>query len=330
MMNILRQLHILPALIAVAAAVGCSAQPAAPPDRASIVAATRAALADGGVTAGATLLAAHERAHGVSPQSLLAESWLGRTALAGSRLTEAEQHARGTYTRINTLLTTRGLDDEPDLPIALGATIEVLGQSLAARGQRSEAVTYLEKELTTWGASSMVKRIQKNLHLISLDGEPGPALSVTEWLGDDRSSLDALDGHVVVLFFWAHWCSDCKRQGPILEQALARHGANGLRVFAPTQRFGYAQAGEDATPAAERAYIEQIRALHYSWMPASSIPIDEANHIAYGVSTTPTVVIMDRNGRIRKYHPGVMSEQALEDVIGPLLAEPSVPSGTGL
>jgi hypothetical protein len=39
---------------------------------------------------------------------------------------------------------------------------------------------------------------------------------------------------------------------------------------------------------------------------------------------------MDRNGRIRKYHPGVMSEQALEDVIGPLLAEPSVPSGTGL
>jgi thiol-disulfide isomerase/thioredoxin len=303
-------------------AIGC-ASPAAVPDRAAIVADTRAAMAGGNVAAGAELVAAHERLHGVSPQLLLARSWLGRAALGASQLDQAEHYARQAYSEISTLLTTRGLDDEPDLPIALGAAIEVLGQTLAARGQRSEAVLYLGRELDTWRTTSMVKRIQKNLHLVGLAGEQGPPLSITEWLGDERPDLGTLEGHVVVLFFWAHWCADCKRQGPVLEQALARHKGNGLRVFAPTQRFGYAAAGEDAAPADERAYIDRVRAAAYPWMPASVVPIDEANHVAYGVSTTPTIVIVDRDGRIQKYHPGVMSEQELEDAIAPLLAQPS-------
>lgn len=311
-------------LLAGVVAVGCSSAatpPAAVPDRASIVAATRAAMSAGTVAAGAELVAAHERVHGTSPQLLLAKSWLGRAALAASQLDQAEQYARQTYTEIRTLLTTRGLDDEPDLPIALGAAIEVLGQTLAARGQRSEAVAYLDRELDAWRTTSMVKRIQKNLHLIGLAGQPGPAISAREWLGTQRPDLRTLDGNVVVLFFWAHWCSDCKRQGPILEQALARHAAAGLRVFAPTQRFGYAAGGEDATPADERHYIDQVRAAAYPWLPASVVPLDEANHVAYGVSTTPTIVIVDRDGLIQKYHPGVMSEQTLEDAVSPLLTQ---------
>lgn len=279
-------------------------------------------MAGGNVAAGAELVAAHERMLGVSPQLLLAKSWLGRAALGASQLDQAERYARQTYSEISTLLKTRGLDDEPDLPLALGAAIEVLGQTLAARGQRSEAVIYLGRERDAWRATSMVKRIQKNLHLVGLAGEQGPPLSVTEWLGDQRPDLGALEGNVVVLFFWAHWCADCKRQGPILEQALARHGGNGLRVFAPTQRFGYAAGGEDATPETERVYIDRVRATAYPWMPASVVPIDEANHVAYGVSTTPTIVIVDRAGRIQKYHPGVMSEQDLEAAIAPLLAQP--------
>lgn len=281
-------------------------------DRPTIVAATRAAMADGDLDAGRRLVAAHEQIHGRSPQSVLAFSWIGRVALAADRLDEAEPTASEAYARSLPLIEGRGLDDEPDLPIALGAAIEVLGQSAARRGLRSEAIVYLNGEMRTFADTSMVKRIQKNIHLVSLAGERGPALT----------GVTAPDGQVAVLFFWAHWCADCKRQGPILQELLVRHQADGLTVVAPTQRFGYAAGGAPASPEAEAAYIAQVRATAYPWMPAGIAPLDEANHLAYGVSTTPTIVIVGRDGRVATYHPGVMSLDALETAVLPLLAAP--------
>ncbi len=37
------------------------------------------------------------------------------------------------------------------------------------------------------------------------------------------------------------------------------------------------------------------------------VPLDDANHVRYGVSSTPTVVLVDRAGLIRLYHPGQMT-----------------------
>ena len=45
-----------------------------------------------------------------------------------------------------------------------------------------------------------------------------------------------------------------------------------------------------------------------------------ANHDKYGVSTTPTIVIVDRQGAVRLYHPGQMTEEALDAKLRPLLA----------
>ena len=77
----------------------------------------------------------------------------------------------------------RPLDAEPDLPLALGASIEVTAQSLAARGRRSEAVAFLQQELRTWHATSMGLRIQKNLNLLTMEGRPAPALDITHYVG---------------------------------------------------------------------------------------------------------------------------------------------------
>ena len=43
-------------------------------------------------------------------------------------------------------------------------------------------------------------------------------------------------------------------------------------------------------------------------MPA---PLSAANFIAYGASTTPTLVLIDRGGIVRYYHPGAASEAEL-------------------
>src|SRR5260370_38145091 len=98
------------------------------------------------------------------------------------------------------------LDAEPRLPLALGASIEVQAQVMARRGERGEAVVFLRRELKTYWMTSIRARIQKNIHLLSLEGKPAPALDVREWLGPKPGPLDRLRRQPLILFFWAHWC----------------------------------------------------------------------------------------------------------------------------
>jgi hypothetical protein len=49
------------------------------------------------------------------------------------------------------------------------------------------------------------------------------------------------------------------------------------------------------------------------------VPMSEANHLRYGVSTTPTLVLVDRAGVIRLYNPGRLTMEQLEPKIVALL-----------
>src|SRR4029077_7694773 len=124
---------------------------------------------------------------------------------------------------------------EPHLALALGASIEVQAQVMAGRGERGEAVVFLRRELQTYWMTYIRAPIQKNIHLLSLEGKPAPALDVREWLGPKPVPLDPLRGKPLILFFWAHWCSDCKRVAPDLAQLAGEHAAHGLLVIGPTQ-----------------------------------------------------------------------------------------------
>jgi thiol-disulfide isomerase/thioredoxin len=245
--------------------------------------------------------------HGVTPEYLEALSWLGRGALAARQLDKAEGYAREAETLASAELKKRPLDAEPYLPIALGAAIEVQGLALEARGERGEAIAYLQKELATYRATSIRTRIQKNLNLLGLEGKPAPALQEQVYLGTKPVALAALRGKPVVLFFWAHWCGDCKQEGPILGEIQKEYGPKGLVVVAPTQHYGYVARGEEAGPAEELKYIDQVRRTYYPNLLDVPAPVSEENFKNYGASTTPTLVIIDRRGIVSLYHPGVMT-----------------------
>src|SRR3989441_188129 len=189
----------------------------------------------------------------------------------------------------------------------------------AARGERSEAMAFLERELVTYRNSSLSKRIQKNINLLTLEGHPAPALEKSEWIGAAPPTLADLKGKVVVLFFWAHWCPDCKIQGPILAKLRDRYQSQGLAIVAPTQRYGYVAGGASASPDEELRYIVQVRDQYYPFLADLPVPVSVADHQRYGVSSTPTVVITDRQGIVRLYHPGRMTEAQLETHLRGLL-----------
>ncbi len=273
----------------------------------NVIAAVRAEIAKGDFAAGERVLAAYRKDKGTTPEALEAMSWLGRGALAAKQLDKANAYAEQTYDLAVAALKTRKMDDEPRLPIAIGAAIEVRANVAAEQGARADAVYFLTEELATYKATSIRTRIQKNINLLSLEGKTAPELELREALGGARPlALSSLKGKPVVVFFWAHWCPDCKAMGPVLDEMRQRYAAQGLTIVSPTQRYGYVAARKSAPPAEEMAYIAKIRDEVYPWMKNETVPVSEENFKAYGASTTPTVVIVDRNGVVRLYHPGQM------------------------
>ncbi|HUE87269.1 MAG TPA: TlpA disulfide reductase family protein [Vicinamibacterales bacterium] len=261
------------------------------------------------------LLTTFKAQHGVTSEWLAALSWRARGALADRQLDAAERYATETAELAQPLLRKGSVDQDAHLPIAVGAAIEVLAQVNAARGARTDALVFLQNERQRYGGTSIEKRIQKNINLLSLEGTVAPPLDLADYLGAPPPPLAQLKGKVVLLFFWAHWCSDCKAQAPILAELASRYAAQGLVVMAPTQRFGYVAGGRPATAQEEASYIDEIRQRTYAVLHDQSIPLSEANHRRYGVSSTPTLVLLDREGVVRLYHPGRMTLQDLEPVI---------------
>src|SRR5262249_45705697 len=153
---------------------------------------------------------------------------------------------------------------EPWLPVALGSSIEVKALVMAARGERSEAVSFLRDQIAAYGTTSLHERIRKNLNLLSLSGQTAPELDVREWVGAKPPALSSLRGRSVLLFFWAHWCSDCKGMVKSIASVMRTYGPRGLTLVAPTKHYGYVANGEAATPAIEKPYIEKVRGQFYS------------------------------------------------------------------
>jgi thiol-disulfide isomerase/thioredoxin len=286
----------------------------------TLVAEVRAALAAHDLARAEAIVARYRAEQGNTAEVLEAASWLGRGALAEKQLDRAERYAADTQKAILAALGTRPVDVDPKFATALGATIEVQAQASAARGARSEAVMYLQRELEKYKSTSMLKRIQKNINLLSMEGQPAPALDRTETIGPPAPPAQALKGKVVLLFFWAHWCPDCKNEAPILAKLLAKYQPQGLSILAPTQRYGYVAGGKPASPDEELRYIVQIRDTVYGFLKDMPVPLSVVNHERYGVSTTPTIVIVDRQSHVRLYHPGQMTEAELEAALSPLLA----------
>jgi thioredoxin-related protein len=86
-------------------------------------------------------------------------------------------------------------------------------------------------------------------------------------------------------------------------------------LLAPTQKYGYVAGGVEAAPAIETAYIEQVRRTYYAAVIDGPAPVSEANFTRYGASTTPTLVLIDRTGIVRMYHPGAMKYEALKEAV---------------
>ena len=135
-----------------------------------------------------------------------------------------------------------------------------------------------------------------------LVGEPAPDFTLEvaagEGAGADRVRLTDQRGQLVVLDFWASWCTPCRHSIPILNQVARELGPGGVRVFG-------VNAEGFATP--------RVGDVARSWGIAYPVLHDPtaATQLAYEVSALPTILLLDRQGVIRQRYSGAPSAETL-------------------
>lgn len=120
-------------------------------------------------------------------------------------------------------------------------------------------------------------------------GQAPPELRVSRIAGTEEVTLAGLAGRVVLLDFWATWCSPCRAIMPLLDRMYTRYEPRGLSLL------GLTREGEPA-----------IRA-HLAANPVQyTIARDVGGTTrSYGVRGIPMLVAIDRAGKVREVFVGV-------------------------
>ena len=140
-------------------------------------------------------------------------------------------------------------------------------------------------------------------------GAPAPAATLVT-LDGQRISTTELHGQVVILTFWATWCSPCREELPLLSAYLAQHADAGLKILG----FGL----DTRERLAEVRQVAQSLRFPVGLMSDSSAP-------GYGrIWRLPVSFTIDRQGRLaedgwREKQPAWTRER-LDQVVTPLLA----------
>jgi len=281
---------------------------------ASVASEVRYKLSAGDLFSAEAIAEDYRLANGANSEYAAAVAWLARGAMTLGKTEAAARHIAETKRLVAELLKSKHVEDDAYLESAIGTSIEVEAQTLAAAGNRDQAVAFLEAQLPRWKTWPLESRIQKNLNLLTLEGKPAPELD------------EKYRGSPVLLFLWAHWCSDCKAQAPTIARLKEKYEPRGLRVIAPTRRYGDVPKIENPTAEQEDREIESVWKISYAGLDGAPHPISEAIMLRYGVSATPTLVLVDRQGLVRMYSPTRMTEAELSRRIEDLLREtPAAP-----
>lgn len=138
----------------------------------------------------------------------------------------------------------------------------------------------------------------------SLKGGPAPGFALSLFDGGQVSLLD-LHGRVVVLNFWASWCTPCREEAPALEQIWREYQADGVYVVGVNIKDARANAS---------AFIDEFE-ISYPNGPDSYGRISGS----YRVYKVPETFVINMDGEIATRFVGPVAEQQLRDILEELL-----------
>ena len=140
-------------------------------------------------------------------------------------------------------------------------------------------------------------------------GDVAPEVTGVRVSGSDPVLLDRLVGRVVILDFWATWCGPCRSVMPALNDLHSQHHRRGLTVLGITNQ--------------PRVVVEaHLRTNPVGYTIASDGGAALRRYVVRGI---PTLVVVDRAGKIRYVTSGINRQTLgeVESLVPELLAEPA-------
>jgi peroxiredoxin len=134
---------------------------------------------------------------------------------------------------------------------------------------------------------------------------PAPALALVDLSGNDVS-IARYKGKVVLINFWAAWCTPCREEIPQFVTLEEKYGSRGF------QALGISLDDSEATL---RDFRRQYKVNYPIVMGSQKIAEGFG-----GVLGLPTTFLIGRDGRIRAKHVGATDFPKLEREITALLA----------
>ncbi len=118
----------------------------------------------------------------------------------------------------------------------------------------------------------------------ALIGKPAPEMTLDELAGDDQIRLSDHRGDVVVVNFWASWCTGCRQEHESLDVAASDYADFDVTFFSVNT--------QDEEPQAI-GFLDR-----FGWSDEAVYGIDQGSNAAfsYGVAGLPETFFIDREG----------------------------------
>lgn len=163
----------------------------------------------------------------------------------------------------------------------------------------------LEQYTTAFKEGSAQKeeadRVARSLAAI---GKPAPPIGATRWFGPPPGK-DPFAGNVTVVYFWATWCPNCRKEVDFVNDLRKRFAPRGVRWVGVTEN---SRGQTDDTVA---AYLKA-----HQFDSPNAIDAQGATSRAYSAASVPTMAIVGRDGTIRWHdHPAALDDDVLERLL---------------
>ncbi len=140
---------------------------------------------------------------------------------------------------------------------------------------------------------------------VDVDSDLARDFVLTTFDGEELRLSD-LRGQVVMLDFWASWCSPCRQEAPVLAAAYTHYKTQGVEFVGV--------AIWDIEDEAKRFAVESGATYPMGVDTKGNIAID------YGLTGIPEKYFIDVDGKIVRKFVGPVSEEILESVFSELLS----------
>lgn len=200
--------------------------------------------------------------------------------------------------------------------------IENLAMLVKMKGQIEEARQILNQGIAELTGTGNETSLQSTLKLLDLIGQPAPELFAETWLNSKPFTLKDQKGKVIVIDFWAPWCPPCRAIIPDLVNIYQEYKDQGLVMLGYTRLYGRyrddIQRFDKTDPKEEiRLTSEFLKRFQMTYPIA--IANGKEGFETYHIRGIPTLILIDKQGRVADFKIGSGNEQYVKTRIRQLL-----------